>query len=123
LEEQDRDNPIYYYSDDSVFVAPDPRSDEVGTDRLKITGVRSIASGSWTTSTTETDIKLPIFMFDVLFYGLMWKSSEHMRRDYADIMNKYNFYQSYKLQQVRKMNTETSEVFGTREVNDEITFS
>ena len=62
-------------------------------------------------------------MFDALFYGLMWKSSEHMRRDGNDIMNKYNFYQSYKLQQVRKMNTETSEIFGTREVNDEITFS
>ena len=86
LEEQDRDNPIYFYSDDSIFIAPDPRSTEVGTGRLKITGVRSIASGSWTISTTETDIKLPVFMFEALFYGLIWKSAEHMRRDDAVIM-------------------------------------
>jgi hypothetical protein len=29
LEEQDRENPIYFYSDDSIFIAPDPRSTEV----------------------------------------------------------------------------------------------
>jgi len=59
-------------------------------------------------------------MFEALFYGLMWKSSEHMRRDDAIIMNKYNFYQSYKLQQVRKMNIETSEILGSREITDDI---
>ena len=37
LEEQDRDNPIYFYSDDSIFIAPDIRSTESGTERLKIT--------------------------------------------------------------------------------------
>lgn len=68
LEEQDRDNPLYFYSDDSIFIAPEPRTSEVGTGRVKITGVRSIASGSWATSTTETDIKLPVFMFEALFY-------------------------------------------------------
>lgn len=81
LEEQDRNSPIYFYSDDSIFIAPEVRTTEAGTGRLKITGVRSIASGSWTTSTTETDIKLPVFMFEALFYGLVWKANEHMRRD------------------------------------------
>jgi hypothetical protein len=68
LEEQDRDNPIYFYSDDSIFIAPEVRTTEAGAGRIKITGVRSIASGSWTTATTETDIKIPVFMFEALFY-------------------------------------------------------
>lgn len=113
LQEQDRDNPIYFYSDDSIFIAPEPRTDEIWTQRLRITGVRSIASGSWTTSTTETDIKLPIFMFEALFYGLMWKSSEHMRRDDSIITSKYNYYEQFKARQIKKMNIETSESYKT----------
>lgn len=118
LEEQDRDKPIYFYSDDSVFIAPDPRSTEVGTNRLKITGVRSVASGSWTTSTTETDIKLPVFMFEALFYGLMWKSSEHMRRDDVIIVSKYNFYEAFKARQIKKMNVETSESYDSTDLKN-----
>jgi hypothetical protein len=118
LEEQDRDNPIYFYSDDSIFIAPDPRSTEVGTGRLQITGVRSIASGSWTTATTETDIKLPIFMFEALFYGLMWKSSEFMRRDDSIIMSKYNFYEAFKARQIKKMNIETSESYDSHNLRN-----
>lgn len=29
LEHQDRENPIFFQRDKSVFIAPDPRSDEV----------------------------------------------------------------------------------------------
>lgn len=118
LQEQDRDNPIYFYSDDSIFIAPDPRSTEVGTNRLKITGVRSVASGSWTTATTETDIKLPVFMFEALFYGLMWKSAEHMRREDAILMQKYNFYEQFKAKQIKKMNIETSESYDSTDLRN-----
>lgn len=120
LEEQDPEDPIYFYSDDSIFIAPEIRTTEAGTNRLRITGVRSIASGSWTTSTTETDIKLPVFMFDALFYYLMWKSAEHMRRDDAVVMSKYNFYIQELNRQVRKMNNEVSETMDTRSVYDPI---
>jgi len=120
LEEQDPSDPIYFYSDDSIFIAPEVRTTESGTGRLKITWVRSIASGSWTTSTTETDIKLPVFMFDALFYYLMWKSSEHMRREDNVVMGKYNFYIQELNRQVRKMNNEVSETMDTRSTYDPI---
>jgi hypothetical protein len=118
LEEQDRDNPIYFYSDDSIFIAPEVRTTEAGVERLKITGVRSVASGSWTTATTETDIKLPVFMFEALFYGMMWKSSEHMRREDAIIMQKYNFYETFKARQIKKMNIETSESYDSHDLRN-----
>lgn len=109
LEEQNPEDPIYFYSDDSIFIAPEVRTGESGTDRLRLTGVRSLASGSWATATTETDIKLPIFMFDVLFYWLMWKSSEHMLREENVVIGKYNFYIAEKNRKIRSMNLETSE--------------
>lgn len=68
LEEQDRNHPIYFESDGSLFIAPEIRTGESGVNRLKLTGVRSIASGGWTTSTTETETKLPLFLLDVLYY-------------------------------------------------------
>lgn len=85
-----------------------------------MTGVRSVASGSWTTSTTETDIKLPIFMFDALFYYLMWKSAEHMTRDDGIVMGKYNFYLNELNRQVRKMNNEVSETMDKQRYIDPI---
>lgn len=120
LEEQSQDDPIYFYSDDSVFIAPEVRTTESGENRVKITGVRSLASGSWTTSTTETDIKLPIFMFDPLFYWLKWKSSEHMMRDESTLINQYNFYIQEKNRKIRSMNTESSETLDTETNSDEL---
>ena len=81
LEEQSTEEPIYFEADGSLFIAPDPRSTEVGTNRLRLTGARSIASGGWTTSTTETETKLPLFLLDTLYYGIAWKANEFMRRD------------------------------------------
>lgn len=44
LENQSKDYPIFFERDKSVFIAPDPRSDEIGTNRIKITGIRSLDS-------------------------------------------------------------------------------
>lgn len=118
LEEQSKADPIYFYSDDSIFIAPEIRTWESWTGRLRITWVRSIASGSWTTATTETSIKLPVFLFDSLFYGLMWKSAEHMGREDNVVISKYNFYINHKNQQVRKMNNETSETLDIPDIRD-----
>ncbi len=109
LQEQDKEDPIFFYADGSIFIAPDIRTTEAWVDRLRITGVRSLASGSWATTTTETDIKLPIFMFDVLFYGLKWKSSEHMNRDEQTLMNQMTFYRNELNRAVKKMNIEQTE--------------
>lgn len=109
LQEQDSEDPIYFYADGSIFIAPDIRTTEAGVGRLRITGVRSLASWSWATATTETGIKLPLFMFDVLFYGLKWKSSEFKSRDTAVINNDFLFYRNELNRAVKKMNIEQSE--------------
>ena len=57
-------------------------------------------------------------MFEALFYGLMWKSSEHMRRDDATVMSKYNFYEAFKARQVKKMNVETSESYDSQNLRN-----
>lgn len=93
LENQSADYPIFYQRDESVFIAPDPRSNEVGTGRLQITGIRSIASGSWTTATTETEMKLPLFTHDVLKLGLVWKIHAYERRDRALVIDAKNEYE------------------------------
>jgi len=59
-------------------------------------------------------------MFDALFYYLMWKSSEHMRREDNVVMGKYNFYIQELNRQVRKMNNEVSETMDTRSTYDPI---
>lgn len=107
LQEQDPSDPIYFYADGSIFIAPDIRTTEAGIWRLRVTGIRSLASGGWTTATTETGIKLPIFMFDVLYYGLVWKSSEFMRRETSK--NDLVFYRSELIRAVKKMNIDKPE--------------
>lgn len=81
LENQSKDAPIYFERDGSYFIAPDPRTTEVGTNRLKVTGIRSIASWSWTTATTESEMKLPISLIDTLKLGLVWKIHASLARD------------------------------------------
>ena len=44
-QELPKETPIYFESDGSVFIAPDPRTAQIGTGRIRITGVRSNASG------------------------------------------------------------------------------
>lgn len=123
LEEQSQEDPIYFYSDGSIFIAPDIRSTESWTNRLRLTGVRSLASGWWTTATTETSIKLPVFMFDVLFYGLKWKSSEFKNRDTQAINNDYVFYRNELNRAIKKMNLESSEIMVKRVETDDIILS
>lgn len=114
-QELSKDTPIYFESDNSIFIAPDPRSSEVGTNRIKITGVRSIASGAWTTATTEQETKLPLHMLDVLYYGIAWKVAEFMRRETAQI--KYQFYVEQKRRGIKKMNIETSESYNSTDLS------
>lgn len=120
LEEQSTEEPIYFEADGSLFIAPDPRSTEVGTNRLRLTGARSIASGGWTTSTTETETKLPLFLLDTLYYGIAWKANEFMRRDAGIVQSKYSFYEMMKIKNIRKLNTEQSELMETEHVIDPI---
>lgn len=69
-ENQSQEDPIYYIADDSVFVAPMPRSTEAGANRLKLTGIRNIVD--YTISTTEADMKIPLSSHEVLVQWLVW---------------------------------------------------
>lgn len=120
LEEQSKDDPIYFEADNSLFIAPDPRSTEVGEWRLRLTGARSIASGGWTTATTETETKLPLFLLDTLYYGIAWKANEFMRRDDDIIDKKEAKYIRKKIENIRKLNTEQSELMDTEHIIDPI---
>lgn len=120
LEEQSIEEPIYFEADNSIFIAPDPRSDEVWTGRLRLTGARSIASGGWTTSTTEQETKLPLFLLDTLYYGIAWKANEFMRRDENILDRKQAKYEQMKIRNIRKLNTEQSELMDSDPVIDPI---
>lgn len=93
LENQSNLDPIYFERDGSVFIAPEPRTSEAWVARLQIKGVRSIASGSWTTATTEQAMKLPIFTHDVIKLGLVWKIHAWHARDRAIIIDAKNEYE------------------------------
>lgn len=92
LEKQPKESPIFYERDWSIFIAPDPRTDEVWTARGLIKGIRNIASGSWTTATTEQEMKFPLSMIDTLKLGLVWKINAWHTRDRAVIIDAKNEY-------------------------------
>jgi len=103
LENQPNNLPLFFERDGSVFIAPDPRSNEVGTNRLQIKGIRSIASGSWTLSTSETEIKMPVFCLTVLEFGCIWKAHVFERRDRGVILDAKTEYENEKRTAINKI--------------------
>ena len=69
VENQSILDPIYYVADNSVFIAPAPRSTEAGTGRIKLTGIRNIPD--WTLSSVESAMKIPVDQQECLIYGLV----------------------------------------------------
>ena len=59
-------------------------------------------------------------MFDVLFYGLKWKSTEFKSRDAQVINNDFVFYRNELTRAMKKMNLETSETLEKTYVPDPI---
>lgn len=106
LENQSNLDPIYFERDGSIFIAPEPRTSEVGTNRLQIKGIKSIASGSWTTATTETETKLPLYVLEVLTLGCIWKAHAYLRRERNVILDSKAEYTKEKMDAIRKMYTE-----------------
>lgn len=111
LENQSKDNPIFFERDKSIFIAPDPRSNEVWTNRIKITGIRSIDSGSWTTSTTETETRLPVFLLSVIVFGCIWKASVRDKRDRGIINDLKNEYLQEKRKAIAKLEDNSPTTF------------
>lgn len=119
LENQSADHPIYFERDKSVFIAPDPRSDEIGTDRIKITGIRSLDSGAWTTSTTEAETRLPVFFLEVIVLGCVWKANVRDKRDRSLVNDLKNEYIIEKQRAVAKLCEEKPTTFEYPETESE----
>lgn len=68
VENQDVESPIYFVGENSIFIAPAPLSDEAGTGRIKLTGIKKISD--YTIATTEAEMKFPIDVHTALVYGM-----------------------------------------------------
>lgn len=109
---QSKDKPIYYIADKSIFIAPHPATSEAGADRIELKGIKSILD--YTITTTEDNIKIPLYLHDVLVQGLLpyihraeWRKDEasfeeknyFTRRDLAvkkfTDRNNWAFYMNY----------------------------
>jgi len=92
LEYQPKTQPIYFQRDNSIFIAPDIRSNEIWINRIKITWNKSINSWSWTLTTTETEIKLPLQVLETIVIWCLWKASIIKRLDKSEINDYKNDY-------------------------------
>jgi len=68
VENQSITDPIYRLADNSIFIAPAPRTGEGGSTRIKLTGIRNISD--WSASTTEANMKFPPDHQQALIYAL-----------------------------------------------------
>ena len=69
VENQEPTQPIYFVSDNSVFIAPCPRVGEGAASRIKMSGIRKIPD--YTFSSVESDIRLPIDQHQTLVYWMI----------------------------------------------------
>lgn len=68
VENQSKDDPIYFVSDNSYFIAPSFRTAWL-VDRIKLTWIRKIPDYELTT--TEANMKIPVDQQEALVYWLM----------------------------------------------------
>lgn len=66
---QSPDMPIYYVADKSIFIAPQPKTDEARTNWIQLKGIKNIVD--YTTSSTESDFGIPSFLLDVLIQWVL----------------------------------------------------
>lgn len=64
INNQPKDDPIYYIADKSIFIAPQPDSTQAGTSRIELKGIKSIVD--YDASTTESNIRIPLYLHDIL---------------------------------------------------------
>lgn len=105
LENQSKSNPIYFQRDKSVFIAPEPRTNQVWTNRIQVTWIRSIASWAWEITTTESEIKLPLHMLETMVVWCVWKASIVKRLAKNEINDYKNDYLVEKQNSIYKMDS------------------
>ena len=87
---QSVDEPIYYTADKSIFIAPIPDTNSAWTNRIELKGIKSIPD--YTTTTSEANIRIPLYLHDVLVQWLLpYIHRAEWRKDEASFEEKeYN---------------------------------
>jgi hypothetical protein len=86
-------NPIYYVSDNSIFIAPTPNANIPSA--IKMTGIRKISD--YTLSTVEADIGIPVDFHRVLVFGLAYEMALDKGIPSTDIVEYQSNYEVHKL--------------------------
>jgi hypothetical protein len=69
INNQSKEDPIYYIADKSIFLAPQPDSSQAWASRIQLKGIKSIVD--YDENTTEPNIKIPLYLHDVLVQGVL----------------------------------------------------
>lgn len=92
-------NPLYYISDNSIFIAPVPSA--IVTDGIKMTGIRKIAD--YELSTVEADIGLPVDFHRVLVFGLAYEMALDKGIPNDDVVAYLNNYEFNKQKAIKAL--------------------
>ena len=87
---QNKEDPIFYIADKSIFIAPHPITWQAWAARIELKGIKSIIN--YTISTTETNIKIPLYLHETLVqWVLSYIHRAEWRKDEASFEEKnYN---------------------------------
>lgn len=92
-------NPVYYVSDNSIFIAPIPQS--AVTDGIKMTGIRKIADYElWT---VEADIGIPVDFHRVLVFGLAYEMALDKGIPSNEVVEYFNTYEFNKAKALKAL--------------------
>lgn len=84
---QSKERPIYYVADKSIFLAPHPKADTAGLNRIQLKWIKSIPD--YTDATTEAEIKLPVYLHQVLVQWILpYIHRSERRKDEASFEEK-----------------------------------
>ena len=82
-------NPVYYVSDNSIFIAPIPQS--AVANGIKMTGIRKIAD--YDLLTVEADIGIPVDFHRVLVFGLAYEMALDKGIPSNEVVEYFNTYE------------------------------
>jgi hypothetical protein len=96
---QNEGNPLYYISDNSIFIAPVPST--AVTSGIKMTGIRKIPDYELTT--VEADIGIPVDFHRVLVFGLAYEMALDKGIPSNDVVEYFNNYEFNKQKAIKAL--------------------
>lgn len=92
-------NPVYYVSDNSIFIAPIPQS--AVANGVKMTGIRKIAD--YDLLTVEADIGIPVDFHRVLVFGLAYEMALDKGIPSNEVVEYFNTYEFNKAKALKAL--------------------